>query len=63
MSIMGIKYAPLLGFLIDLFNMIPYVGAIITVVRIIVVDFIDYKLAIKNEVKLKQEVEIYEQIK
>lgn len=26
---MGIKYAPLLGFFIGLFNMIPYVGAII----------------------------------
>ena len=32
MSIMGIKYAPLLGFLIGLFNMIPYIGAIIAVV-------------------------------
>ncbi len=31
MSIMGIRYAPLLGFLIGLFNMIPYVGAIIAV--------------------------------
>lgn len=31
MSIMGIKFAPLLGFLIGLFNMIPYVGAIIAV--------------------------------
>ena len=31
MSIMGIKYAPLFGFLIGLFNMIPYVGAIIAV--------------------------------
>lgn len=31
MSIMGIKYAPLLGFFIGLFNMIPYVGAIIAV--------------------------------
>lgn len=29
MTIMGIKYAPLLGFFIGLFNMIPYVGAII----------------------------------
>lgn len=29
MSIMGIKFASLLGFLIGLFNMIPYVGAII----------------------------------
>ena len=31
LSIMGIKYAPLLGFFIGLFNMIPYVGAIIAV--------------------------------
>lgn len=31
MSIMGIKFAPLLGFLIGIFNMIPYVGAIIAV--------------------------------
>ena len=29
---MGIKYAPLLGFIIGLFNIIPYVGAIIAVV-------------------------------
>jgi len=32
MSVMGIKYAPLLGFMIGLFNMIPYFGAIIAVV-------------------------------
>lgn len=32
MTIMGIKYAPLLGFLIGLFNMIPCIGAIIAVV-------------------------------
>lgn len=32
MTIMGIKYAPLLGFFIGLFNMIPYVGAIIATV-------------------------------
>ena len=32
MTIMGVKYAPLLGFLIGLFNMIPYIGAIIAVV-------------------------------
>ena len=138
MSIMGIKYAPLLGFLIGLFNMIPYVGAIIAVaiaglitlitggvsqtvwmlivvvilqqidaniinpkivgqslkispllvifaitvggayfgmlgmflavpviavVRIIVVDYIDYKLSIKNETKLHQQAEIYGQMK
>lgn len=31
MSIMGVKYAPLLGFMIGLFNMIPYFGAIIAV--------------------------------
>ncbi len=31
MTIMGIRYAPLLGFLIGLFNMIPYIGAIIAV--------------------------------
>lgn len=31
MSIIGIKYAPLLGFFIGLFNMIPYIGAIIAV--------------------------------
>lgn len=31
MTIMGIKYAPLLGFLIGLFNIIPYIGAIIAV--------------------------------
>lgn len=31
MSIMGTKFAPLLGFLIGLFNMIPYIGAIIAV--------------------------------
>lgn len=31
MSIIGVKYAPLLGFFIGLFNMIPYVGAIIAV--------------------------------
>lgn len=32
MSVMGIKYAPLLGFIIGLFNIIPYVGAIIAVI-------------------------------
>ena len=32
MTIMGVKYAPLLGFFIGLFNMIPYVGAIIATV-------------------------------
>ena len=31
MSIMGVKYAPLLGVIIGLFNMIPYFGAIIAV--------------------------------
>lgn len=32
MSIMGIKYAVLLGFMIGLFNLIPYFGAIIAVI-------------------------------
>ena len=32
MSIMGVKYAALLGFMIGLFNMIPYFGAIIAVI-------------------------------
>lgn len=32
MSIMGVKYAPLLGFIIGLFNVIPYVGAIIAII-------------------------------
>jgi predicted PurR-regulated permease PerM len=32
MSIMGVKFAPLLGFIIGLFNMIPYIGAIIAIV-------------------------------
>ena len=31
MTIMGVKYAPLLGFFIGIFNMIPYFGAIIAV--------------------------------
>lgn len=31
MTIMRVRYAPLLGFLIGLFNMIPYIGAIIAV--------------------------------
>ncbi len=39
MSIMGIKYAVLLGFMIGLFNMIPYVGAIIAVVISAVITF------------------------
>lgn len=32
MSILGVKYAVLLGFMIGLFNMIPYFGAIIAVI-------------------------------
>ena len=32
MTILGVKYAPFLGFLIGLFNMIPYFGAIIAVI-------------------------------
>lgn len=31
MSIIGVKYAPLLGFMIGLFNIIPYIGAIVAV--------------------------------
>lgn len=30
-SLMGVKYAPLLGFIIGLFNMIPYFGSIIAI--------------------------------
>lgn len=40
MSIMGIKYAPLLGFIIGLFNIIPYVGAIIAVAISIIITLI-----------------------
>lgn len=40
MSIMGVKYAVLLGFLIGLSNMIPYFGAIIAVVISIVITFL-----------------------
>lgn len=32
MSILGVKYAVLLGFMIGLFNLIPYIGAIIAVI-------------------------------
>ena len=32
MKIMGIQYAILLGFMIGLFNLIPYIGAIIAVI-------------------------------
>ena len=37
MSIMGVKYAILLGFIIGLFNIIPYFGAILAVVIAIVI--------------------------
>lgn len=37
MSIIGVKYAVLLGFLIGLFNMIPYFGAIIAVAISIII--------------------------
>lgn len=40
LSIMQIKYAPLFGFLIGLFNMIPYVGAIIAVVIVSIINLI-----------------------
>ncbi len=32
LTIMKVKYAPLLGFIIGLFNMIPYIGAIIAII-------------------------------
>lgn len=37
MSIMGVKYAVLLGFMIGLFNVIPYFGAIVAVVISIII--------------------------
>ena len=37
MSIIGVKYAVLLGFIIGLFNLIPYFGAIIAVIIAIIV--------------------------
>ena len=37
MSILGVKYAILLGFMIGLFNLIPYLGAIIAVVIAIII--------------------------
>ena len=40
MLILKVKYAPLLGFIIGLFNMIPYIGAIIAVAFGILVTFI-----------------------
>ncbi len=40
MSIIGVKYAPLLGFMIGLFNIIPYIGAIIAVLIAIIITFI-----------------------
>ena len=40
MSIIGVKYAPLLGFMIGLFNIIPYVGAIVAVAIAIIITFI-----------------------
>ena len=40
MLIIKVKYAPLLGFIIGLFNMIPYIGAIVAVVFGIIITFI-----------------------
>ena len=37
MSILGVKYAVLLGFMIGLFNLIPYFGAIIAVIIAIII--------------------------
>jgi len=40
MSILGVKYAVLLGIMIGLFNMIPYFGAIIAVIIATIITFI-----------------------
>ncbi len=40
MAIMGVEYAPLLGFMIGLFNIIPYIGAIVAVVIAIIITLI-----------------------
>lgn len=40
MLILKVKYAPLLGFIIGLFNMIPYIGAIVAVAFGIIITFI-----------------------
>ena len=45
MSIIGVKYAVLLGFMIGLFNIIPYFGAIIAVVISIIITIITGGLA------------------
>ena len=39
MLIMKVKYAPLLGFMIGLFNLIPYFGAIIGVIIAVIITF------------------------
>lgn len=40
MLIMKVQYAPLLGFIIGLFNLIPYIGAIVAVAMAVVITFI-----------------------
>lgn len=40
MMILNVKYAPLLGFIIGLFNMIPYIGAIVAVGMSIIITLI-----------------------
>lgn len=40
MLILKVKYAPLLGFIIGLFNMIPYIGAIVAVALAIIITLI-----------------------
>lgn len=40
MMILGVRYAPLLGFMIGLFNMIPYIGAIVAVIIAIIITLI-----------------------
>lgn len=37
MSLLGVKYAVLLGFIIGLFNLIPYLGAIIAIVLAVII--------------------------
>ena len=40
MLIMKVQYAPLLGFIIGLFNLIPYIGAIVAVAIAVIITFI-----------------------
>ena len=60
MSIIGVKYAVLLGFMIGLFNIIPYFGAIIAVVISIIITIITGGLA--QAVKMAIVVIVLQQI-